>query len=61
MNRITKLLFVEDGSIDIEELQQILPDNIKIVVYLKGTKKPELQNLCTLYEEFCYEKEKNNV
>lgn len=36
-----KLLFVEDGSVDIEELREILGDlNTSIVVYRKGAEKP---------------------
>jgi len=38
-----KLLFVEDGSVDIEELKEILGGlNISIVVYMKGAEKPFL-------------------
>lgn len=41
-----KLLLVEDGSIDIDELQQFFDEQhmkIKIVIYRMGAPKPELK------------------
>ena len=41
-----KILLVEDGSIDVDELQQFFDENdmkIKIVIYRQGAPKPELK------------------
>lgn len=41
-----KLLFVEDGSVDIDELQKFFEEQnmkIKIVIYRQGAPKPELK------------------
>ena len=41
-----KLLLVEDGSVDVDELQQFFDENdmkIKIVIYRQGSLKPELK------------------
>lgn len=41
-----KILLVEDGSIDVDELQQFFDENdmkIKIVIYRQGSLKPELK------------------
>lgn len=41
-----KLLFVEDGSVDVDELQQFFDEQdmmIKIVIYRQGAPKPELK------------------
>lgn len=41
-----KLLLVEDGSIDIDKLQQFFDEQhmkIKIVIYRMGAPKPELK------------------
>lgn len=41
-----KLLLVEDGSIDIDELQRFFDEQhmkIKIVIYRMGAPKPELK------------------
>ena len=43
-----KFLFVEDGSVDIEELEQEMEmknPEIKVVVYRNGANKPELLDL----------------
>lgn len=46
---IKKFLFVEDGSICVDELQQSLDDagmdTIKIVVYRQGANRPELEDI----------------
>lgn len=42
-----KLLLVEDGSINIDELQQFFYEQnmkIKIVIYRQGSPKPELKD-----------------
>lgn len=39
---ITKLLYVEDGSVDLEELKIGLPETVKIIVYRQGASHPEL-------------------
>lgn len=41
-----KILLVEDGSIDVDELQQFFDEQdmkIKIVIYRQGSLKPELK------------------
>ena len=41
-----KFLLIEDGSVDIDELQQFFDEhnmNIKIVIYRQGAPKPELK------------------
>ena len=38
---------IEDGSVDVDELQQFIDENdlkIKIIVYRAGSIKPELKN-----------------
>lgn len=37
---MSKILFVEDGSVDVDELEKILPE-VPIVVYRQGSLKPE--------------------
>ena len=42
-----KYWLIEDGSVDVDELQQFIDENnlkIKIIVYLQGAAKPELKN-----------------
>ena len=42
---IQKFLFVEDGSVDSDELEEILSEKnpeIKVVVYRQGASKPQL-------------------
>lgn len=41
-NNTNKILYVEDGSVDIDELKEILPGDIKVVIYRQGSQKPEL-------------------
>ena len=41
-----KFLLVEDGSVDVDELQQFFDEQdmkIKIVIYRQGAPKPELK------------------
>lgn len=41
-----KYWLIEDGSVDIDELQQFIDENnlkIKIVIYRQGSIKPELK------------------
>ena len=38
---------IEDGSVDVDELQQFIDENdlqIKIIIYRQGSIKPELKN-----------------
>lgn len=37
----TKVLYVEDGSVDIDDLQDSLKDT-KIIIYRQGSMKPEM-------------------
>lgn len=42
-----KYWLIEDGSLDVDELQQFVDENnlkIKIIVYRQGAAKPELKN-----------------
>nr|DAG37076.1 MAG TPA: GYF domain [Caudoviricetes sp.] len=42
-----KYWLIEDGSVDVDELQQFIDENnlkIKIIVYRQGSIKPELKN-----------------
>ena len=44
-----KFLLVEDGSIDVDDLQQFFDEQdmkIKIVIYRQGAYKPELKEFC---------------
>jgi len=42
-----KYWLIEDGSVDVDELQQFIYENnlkIKIIIYRQGSVKPELKN-----------------
>lgn len=42
-----KYWLIEDGSVDVDELQQFIDENnlkIKIIIYRQGSMKPELKN-----------------
>ena len=42
-----KYWLIEDGSVDVDELQQFIDENhlkIKIIVYRQGSVKPELKS-----------------
>lgn len=43
---MNKILFVEDGSIDIDELKKILPE-VAVIVYRQGSLKPEFKEIDT--------------
>ena len=43
---MNKVLFVEDGSVDIDELQEMLPE-VPIIIYRQGSLKPEFQDVDT--------------
>lgn len=48
VTNIKKLLYVEDGSVDVDDLQQVLDDSdsgIYVVVYRQGSRPPELVDL----------------
>lgn len=43
--KITKLLFAEDGSVDLDELEKSINENnlgIKVIVYRQGSCQPKL-------------------
>ena len=43
-----KYWIIEDGSVDVEDLQQFINENnlrIKIIVYRQGSTKPELKTI----------------
>ena len=42
-----KYWLIEDGSVDVEDLQQFMDENnlkIKIIIYRRGSVKPELKS-----------------
>lgn len=43
---MSKILFVEDGSVDVDEVQQMLPE-VPIVTYRAGSIKPEFTDIDT--------------
>lgn len=50
---ISDVIFVEDGSADIDKLQEQFGDNVPIIVYRQGGVKPEIQHLaCPITPEF---------
>ena len=50
---ISDVIFVEDGSADIDELQKQFGDNVPIIIYRQGGAKPEIQHLaCPITPEF---------
>ena len=43
-----KYWLIEDGSVDVEDLQQFIDENdlkIKIIIYRQGSPKPELKTV----------------
>ena len=43
-----KYWLIEDGSVDVDDLQQFIDENdlkIKIIIYRQGSIKPELNNI----------------
>lgn len=43
---MNKVLFVEDGSVDVDELQEMLPE-VPIIIYRAGSLKPEFEDVDT--------------
>lgn len=43
---MSKVLFVEDGSVDVDELQKILPE-VPVIIYRAGSLKPEFVDVDT--------------
>lgn len=43
---MSKVLFVEDGSVDVDELQEMLPE-VPIIIYRQGSLKPEFLDVDT--------------
>ena len=42
---IKNVIYVEDGSVDVDELQESLGDETKVIVYRQGAKAPEILQL----------------
>lgn len=42
---IKTVIYVEDGSVDVDELQESLGDETKVIVYRQGAKAPEIVQL----------------
>lgn len=40
---IKNILYVEDGSIDVDDLQEVLDEETRIIVYRQGSKPPILE------------------
>lgn len=40
---IKNILYVEDGSVDVDELQESLNEETKIIIYRQGSKPPILE------------------
>ena len=43
---MNKVLFVEDGSVDVDELQEMLPE-VPVIIYRQGSLKPEFVDVDT--------------
>lgn len=43
----TQFLFVQDGSVDVDDLKATLSDNVKVVVYRQGSTLPIFISLLT--------------
>lgn len=43
---MNKVLFVEDGSVDVDELQEMLPE-VPVIIYRAGSLKPEFVDVDT--------------
>lgn len=59
---IKTFIFVEDGSVDIEELQCAVGDETKVVVYRQGAIRPEIKQLessISTFRDKSYEATKN--
>lgn len=44
---IKNIIYVEDGSVDVYELQESLGEDTKIIVYRQGAVKPVVEQLAT--------------
>lgn len=44
---IEKFIFVEDGSVDVEELEDRVGDTVKVIVYRQGSSIPQIAELQT--------------
>lgn len=44
---IKNIIYVEDGSVDVDELQLSLGEDTKIIVYRQGATKPVIEQLAT--------------
>ena len=42
---IKNVIYVEDGSVDVDELQESLGEDTKVIVYRQGSKPPEIIQL----------------
>ena len=44
---IKNVIYVEDGSVDVDELQETVGEETKVIVYRAGSKPPEIVQLST--------------
>ena len=44
---IKNIIYVEDGSINVDELQESLGEDTKIIIYRQGATKPVVEQLVT--------------
>ena len=42
---IKNVIYVEDGSVDVDELQESLGEDTKVIVYRQGARRPEIEQL----------------
>ena len=42
---IKNVIYIEDGSVDVDELQESLGEDTKVIVYRQGAKRPEIEQL----------------
>lgn len=49
---IKNVIYVEDGSVDIDELQETFGEETKVIVYRQGSVKPIIEQLATPIETY---------
>lgn len=47
---IKNIIYVEDGSVDVDSLQEDLGEDTKIIIYRQNSKRPEIEQLATPIE-----------
>ena len=57
---IKTFIFVEDGSVDLDELKSSVGDDVLVIPYRQGAAPPEIRQLKVNYTEWMWKSEKNN-